>query len=134
MMLAALPIEVASETVTGFSVIHSLTRASLVCTLPATAARRSRSVRIPMSRPKSMTRAAPTPLPAIFSAAPEGERHATFEFFAGQASLPREMREGFEKALEDDEHFARDIPLGGLPGRGRSGFGQDGRTFRITRW
>jgi FtsP/CotA-like multicopper oxidase with cupredoxin domain len=56
MMLAALPIGVASGTVTGFSVIHSLTRASLVWTLPATVARRSRSVRIPTSRPKSVSR------------------------------------------------------------------------------
>jgi hypothetical protein len=65
MTLAALPTGVASGIVTGSSVIHSLTLASLVWTLPATADRRSRSVRIPTRRPKSMTRAAPTPLPAL---------------------------------------------------------------------
>ena len=37
----------------GSAVIHSRTRASLVCTRPATAFRRSRSVRIPIRRPES---------------------------------------------------------------------------------
>ena len=39
------------DRVTGSAVIHSRTRASLVCTRPATARVRSRSVTIPISRP-----------------------------------------------------------------------------------
>jgi hypothetical protein len=39
------------DSVSGSAVIHSLTRASLVCTRPATARVRSRSVTIPIKRP-----------------------------------------------------------------------------------
>src|SRR4051794_39767935 len=53
----------------GSAVIHSRTRASLVCTRPATAFRRSRSVRIPIKRPPSSTTEDPTPCSAIRSAA-----------------------------------------------------------------
>ena len=58
-----------SVIVTGSGVIHSRTRASLECTLPATARMRSRSVKIPIIRPKSETTTAPTPSFVIFSAA-----------------------------------------------------------------
>lgn len=39
----------------------------------------------------------------------EGEKHATFEFFAGQSSLPPEVRKEFEDAFEDDEEIGTDI-------------------------
>ena len=46
--------------VIGSSVIHWRTRASLVCTRAAIAFSMSRSVRMPISRPKSLTTTAPT--------------------------------------------------------------------------
>ena len=57
------------DAVMGSVVIHSRTRASLECTRPATARSRSRSVRIPINRPKSLTTAEPTPRSTIASAA-----------------------------------------------------------------
>lgn len=38
-----------------------------------------------------------------------GERHATFELFAGQSSLPAEMRKELESAFDDDEQLGADI-------------------------
>src|SRR5205814_2328117 len=61
--------EASSVMVTGSGVIHSRTRASLECTRPATARIRSRSVKMPIIRPKSETTTAPTPRLVIFSAA-----------------------------------------------------------------
>ena len=46
--------------VIGSSVIHCRTRASLVCTRAAMARSMSRSVRMPISRPKSLTTTEPT--------------------------------------------------------------------------
>ena len=54
--------------VTGSAVIHWRTRASLECTRAAIALSRSRSVRIPISLPKSLTTTAPTFLAVIRSA------------------------------------------------------------------
>ena len=55
-------------TVIGSSVIHCRTRASLVWTRAAIAFSMSRSVRMPISRPKSLTITAPTFAPLIRSA------------------------------------------------------------------
>ena len=59
MIFAASSAVISGEAVIGSGVIHSRTRASLVCTRPAIAFRRSRSVTIPISRPKSFTTAEP---------------------------------------------------------------------------
>ena len=69
MISAACSAVTSGPTVIGSGVIHERTRSSEECVRAATERRTSRSVRIPTSRPKSETAAAPRPASIIFWAA-----------------------------------------------------------------
>ena len=69
MIFAASSAVTSGRAVIGSGVIHARTRSSEECVRAATERITSRSVRIPISRPKSDTAAAPRPASTIFWAA-----------------------------------------------------------------